>query len=46
MARRPEAWWPFGAQIDVDLGGGKEDAVVFGSDLTHEYVAVNADYRS
>lgn len=35
--------------IGVDFGnsnGNKGKAVVFGSDLTAEYVAVNADYRS
>jgi glutamate N-acetyltransferase / amino-acid N-acetyltransferase len=34
-------------EIGVDFGGGGSGkAVVFGSDLTAEYVAVNADYRS
>ena len=34
-------------EIGVDFGGnGKANAVVIGSDLTAEYVAVNADYRS
>ena len=35
-------------EIDVDLGmaGGAGEACVLGSDLTHEYVAENADYRS
>ena len=34
-------------EIDVDLGGDPNvEAVVLGSDLTHEYVAENADYRS
>lgn len=32
--------------IDVDLGTGSAEAVVFGADLTHEYVSENADYRS
>lgn len=34
------------AQIEVDLGIGSEEITVLGSDLTHEYVSVNADYRS
>ena len=33
-------------EIDVDLGNGSANAVVFGGDLTHEYVSENADYRS
>ena len=33
--------------IGIDFqGSGKGSAVVFGSDLTAEYVAINADYRS
>jgi N-acetylglutamate synthase/N-acetylornithine aminotransferase len=36
--------------IGVDFGSSNKDykgkAVVYGSDLTAEYVAVNADYRS
>lgn len=33
-------------EIEVDLGSGSSSAVVFGADLTHEYVSENADYRS
>ena len=33
-------------EIEVDLGTGTEQAIVFGADLTHEYVSENADYRS
>ncbi|TMW68284.1 hypothetical protein Poli38472_005752 [Pythium oligandrum] len=33
-------------EIDIDLGIGNEQARVLGIDLTHEYVAINADYRS
>jgi glutamate N-acetyltransferase/amino-acid N-acetyltransferase len=33
-------------EIVVDLGMGSRDFLVFGNDLTHEYVAENADYRS
>lgn len=32
--------------IRVDLGLGPGNAVILGADLTHEYVACNADYRS
>ena len=33
-------------KIGVDLGAGTHRATIFGSDLTAEYVAINADYRS
>ncbi|MBW8781734.1 MAG: bifunctional ornithine acetyltransferase/N-acetylglutamate synthase [Verrucomicrobia bacterium] len=33
-------------EIEVILGSGDAGAVVFGGDLTHEYVSENADYRS
>jgi glutamate N-acetyltransferase/amino-acid N-acetyltransferase len=34
-------------EVGVDLGvPGGAAAMVLGSDLTHEYVAENADYRS
>ncbi len=33
-------------EIEVELGGGGGEAVVYGADLTHEYVTENADYRS
>ena len=33
-------------EIEVDFVTGSEQATVYGSDLTAEYVAVNADYRS
>jgi len=33
-------------EIGVDFGGSGSSATVLGSDLTNEYVAVNADYRS
>lgn len=32
--------------IVVDLGGGTASAVVLASDLGHDYISVNADYRS
>ena len=33
-------------KIDVDLGLGKFNRKVYASDLTHEYIKINADYRS
>lgn len=33
-------------EVQADLGVGSGAAVVFGADLTHEYVSENADYRS
>ena len=33
-------------KIIVDLGLGKFERTVYSSDLTHEYVRINADYRS
>ncbi len=32
--------------INVELGSGKASASVYTSDLSHDYVSVNADYRS
>jgi len=32
--------------IQIDFGLGSEGAVVFGSDLSHEYIQENADYRT
>ena len=33
-------------QIGIDLGLGDGDATVWTCDLTHEYIRINADYRS
>jgi len=33
-------------EIGIDFNAGKGSATVLGSDLTNEYVAINADYRS
>ena len=33
-------------EINVDLGLGKYKRTVYSSDLTHEYIRINADYRS
>ena len=32
--------------ITLDLGGGDARAVILASDLGHDYVSINADYRS
>jgi glutamate N-acetyltransferase/amino-acid N-acetyltransferase len=32
--------------IAIDLGGGKASARFLACDLSHEYVSINADYRS
>ena len=32
--------------IEVDVGVGKGLATVWTCDLTHEYISINADYRS
>lgn len=32
--------------VSVDLGSGTGSATVYTSDLTHEYISINADYRS
>jgi N-acetylglutamate synthase/N-acetylornithine aminotransferase len=32
--------------ISVDLANGNEQALVWGSDLSYDYVKENADYRS
>ncbi|WP_043526760.1 bifunctional glutamate N-acetyltransferase/amino-acid acetyltransferase ArgJ [Litchfieldella xinjiangensis] len=33
-------------EIRIDLGRGEAEATVWTSDLSHEYVSINADYRS
>ena len=33
-------------EVEVDLAAGDAACTVHGSDLTHEYVSINADYRS
>lgn len=33
-------------EINIDLGIGNFNRTVFSSDLTHEYIRINADYRS
>ena len=30
----------------MNLAGGEAAATVLGTDLTHEYVSINGDYRS
>jgi glutamate N-acetyltransferase/amino-acid N-acetyltransferase len=38
--KRPEL------EIGIDLGLGAGEAVVWTCDLTHQYISINADYRS
>ncbi len=33
-------------KIRLDIGAGKASTIVWTTDLTHEYVSINADYRS
>ena len=33
-------------KINVDLSAGKHDRTVWSSDLTHNYLNINSDYRS
>jgi len=33
-------------EIEVDLGLGEARATIWTCDLTHGYIAINADYRS
>ena len=33
-------------EVEVALVLGQAEAVIIGSDLSHEYVAINSDYRS
>ena len=33
-------------EVLIDLHEGYEQAVAWGCDLTHDYVSINADYRS
>ena len=32
--------------LEIDVGIGKSDAMVYTCDLTHKYIDINADYRS
>lgn len=32
--------------IDIDLGAGKEKTTVWTCDMTHDYIAINGDYRT
>jgi glutamate N-acetyltransferase/amino-acid N-acetyltransferase len=32
--------------IDVDMQTGKEAAIVWGCDLSYDYVKINAEYRT
>jgi len=33
-------------RVRVDLGRGEADTTVWTTDLSHDYVSINADYRS
>ncbi len=33
-------------EIDIQIGGGPAEATVWTCDLTHDYIAINADYRT
>jgi glutamate N-acetyltransferase/amino-acid N-acetyltransferase len=33
-------------EIEISLGPGDGEYVLLASDLTHEYVSINADYRT
>ena len=33
-------------KINVDLGLGNFKRIIYSSDLTHEYIRINGDYRS
>lgn len=45
---RPVAKHLKGQNVDIaiDVGAGKGKATVWTCDLTHEYISINADYRS
>jgi len=48
-AQQATVKWPVHdgyVEVEIDLGLGDGECVVLGSDLTREYVDVNADYRS
>lgn len=32
--------------IDIDLGAGSDEATIWTCDFTHDYISINADYRS
>lgn len=32
--------------IEIDLGMGNEEHTIYTCDMTHEYISINADYRS
>jgi glutamate N-acetyltransferase/amino-acid N-acetyltransferase len=48
LSRTPPNYPPHSrcVEVDIELGMGEASASVFGVDLTHDYVSVNADYRS
>lgn len=49
MTFRPPVSYPpheRSVRVEVDLGLGSDQALVIGTDRTHEYISENADYRS
>ena len=49
MAEESRNFPPHNRVVDISVrfvGSGAEECIVVGSDLTREYVDVNADYRS
>ena len=32
--------------INVNINNGKQSYLAYGNDLTHQYISINADYRS
>ena len=44
--QKPRGSSPARSAIHLDLGAGAAEATVWTSDLTHEYVTLNADYRT
>ncbi len=41
-----EAMAPTDLRIDIDLGRGDSQAVIWTTDLSHDYVRINAEYRT
>ncbi len=46
LAEMKEAMKKRSFTVDVDLGAGSDSCTIYTSDLTHEYVNINADYTT